>query len=272
MLLVNKNAMKYQLQIITFILLLSHNSWSEEPRQTHWQQASITYQKNDFLKTIHILNTTPGLVGVAPIFDHPKKEMRSRIYFDLGRCYLALHDTTMAQASLKHSFFLKPTISQGVLNVPDDSLHTQTRKYIARLKTQHQRQKYATRSAWQAAHRSFVFPGWGQMYRGHKKRGLLLMGTSIGLGMAWFVADRSYHSARKTYQNTQIEDANLKNRSQAEATQYPFGIFDQRYERVQSRARRAKWLMGAFAVLWGWNIADNFIVTPKSAHIVLPLN
>lgn len=255
-----------------YILLFSLHIFGEEPLQERWRQASIAYKNNDYLKTINILNATPKLVGVAPIFDQPKTELRSRIYFDLGRCYLALKDTTMAQAALKHSFFLEPTLSTGILNVSDDTLHSQTRKYIARLKKQHQRQKYALRSSWQAAHRSFVLPGWGQIYSGHKKRGLFFMGTSIGLGIAWFVSDQSYRTALHAYRNTQIEDANLDNRSQTEAAQHPFGIFDQRYERVQSHANRAKWFMGAYLATWGLSIADNFIITPKGAHIIIPLH
>lgn len=98
------------------------------------------------------------------------------------------------------------------------------------------------------------------------------MGTSIGLGIAWFVSDQSYRTALHAYRNTQIEDANLDNRSQTEAAQHPFGIFDQRYERVQSHANRAKWFMGAYLATWGLSIADNFIITPKGAHIIIPLH
>jgi tetratricopeptide (TPR) repeat protein len=47
--------------------------------------------------------------------------------------------------------------------------------------------------------RSMVLPGWGQMYRGYKTRGWVLLGATFASGVALSLAERAYFDAQDQY-------------------------------------------------------------------------
>jgi len=104
--------------------------------------------------------------------------------------------------------------------------------------------------------RSFVFPGWGQFYRGDKLRGIVITGTQLALGAASLLAVNEYSQSQnaleRATQNFQremtVENANIVDRRLAEAQDdYDF-------------RNTVLIITGAF---WLYNLVDSFLFFPS---------
>ena len=62
------------------------------------------------------------------------------------------------------------------MNLDEDRALADTRAMIAGMRRKARQQALGKTTFWGAAGRSLLLPGWGQMYRGHKKRGVWVYG------------------------------------------------------------------------------------------------
>ena len=163
------------------------------------------------------------------------------------------------------AFHLYPEADKGIVNLDEDRALATTRALIAGMRRRVRQQALHRTTSWGAAGRSLLLPGWGQLYRGHKKRGYGFMGASAALAAVWFAADRSYHSAYKTYRKTRRNDLNLAQRGADAGTD----AFTQNFERAQSRANRANLALGLLAAVWVSGVLDHLVIGPAQVSLVV---
>ena len=77
--------------------------------------ATVAYSKGAYLQAAGHLGRLPGLLGVAPVLDRPDASTRARVFFDLGRSYLAAGDTAMARVILNYVSALDAEVEGGAV-------------------------------------------------------------------------------------------------------------------------------------------------------------
>lgn len=221
--------------------------------------AATAYRQGAYLQAAEALGRTPGLLAIVPFLDQGSARMRARIFFDVGRCHMAVGDTAMASQVLRHVFALDVEASDGVLLLSQDRAIEEARAYLKQLRRMKHQVEIGATSPWKAAARSALLPGWGQIYRGHTRKGKVLMGAAAVLTVAWAVADRSYRSGVVSYRSTSVADLNLFERKGTPEDPRPF---DARFGRAVSRARIANAVVGTLASVWAFGVLDNLFFGP----------
>ena len=229
------------------------------------KSVEMAYRTGDYAGAYQTLSQLPGLLGVVPVLDRPTQRDRAQIFFSLGRIHMALGDTARARLSLVEAFHLYPEADKGIVNLDEDRALAATRALIAGMRRRVRQQALHRTTSWGAAGRSLLLPGWGQLYRGHKKRGYGFMGASAALAAVWFAADRSYRSAYKTYRKTRRNDLNLAQRGADAGTD----AFTQNFERAQSRSNRANLALGLLAAVWVSGVLDHLVIGPAQVSLVV---
>ena len=232
------------------------------------KSVETAYRTGDYDSAHRALSLMPGLLGVVPVLDRPKQRDRAAIFFSMGRIHLATGDTARAWLALVEAFRLYPQIDRGIAQLDEDHALAATRAMIAHMRRNVRQRALGKTTFWGAAGRSLLLPGWGQFYRGHKKRGYGFLGTSAALAAVWFAADRSYRSAYKTYRNTRLNDLNLAQRG-ADAGK---DAFTQNFERAQSRAKRANLALGLLALVWVSGVLDHLVIGPAQVSLVVKID
>ena len=232
------------------------------------EEARVAYTAGDFDSALLALSHIPGLLGVVPMLDRPEQSKRAAIFFDLGRIQIASGDTAKARLALVEAFGLDPQASKGVMSLGSDRALLTTTAYLLSMRRTHKRHALQKTTFWGAAGRSLLFPGWGQMYRGRKKRGYGFMGASAVLATVWFVADRAYSNAYNEYRNTRLDDLRLDQRGDAPAST---DQFTEKFVRAKSRADRANLTLGLLAAVWLSGVFDHLIVGPAQVSISIPI-
>ena len=253
--------------IVCLCLLAPAFSHAGDVPQEVVEKARVAYRTGDYDSAYRTLSHFPGLLGVVPLLDRPKQRGRAEIFFSLGRIHMASGDTARARLALVEAFRIYPQANRGIVNLDEDRALADTRAMIAGMRRKARQQALGKTTFWGAAGRSLLLPGWGQMYRGHKKRGYGFMGTSAALAAVWFVTDRSYRSAYETYRNTRLNDLSLDQRGADAGTD----AFTQNFERAQSRAKRANLALGLLAVVWMSGVLDHLIIGPAQVSFSVPL-
>lgn len=231
------------------------------------KSVETAYRTGDYDSASQTLSHLPGLLGVVPVLDRPKQRERAAIFFSLGRVHMATGDTARARLSLVEAFRLYPQIDRGIAKLDGDRALADTQALIAGMRRSVRQQALEKTTFWGAAGRSLLLPGWGQLYRGHKKRGYGFMGTSAALAAVWFIADRSYRSAYNTYRHTRIDDLNLARRGPDAGPD----AFTQNFERAQSRAKRANLALGLLAAVWVSGVLDHLVIGPARVSFVVEI-
>ena len=205
------------------------------------------------------LLATPGLMRAVPSNDKPSGHDRAKLFFDIGRCYYALGDSTRAERVLRYAFALDPSLEIGDMDAvgvePDLA-----RSFVVDLSLSQKREHYEQTSKLKAAGRSLIFPGWGQMYRGHKKRGLIALAATVAAGAFLAKAASDYDSAKSAYDQTAVAELNLEDLSETGEIPRPF---ESRYQTYDSKANTANAAVIAFAAIWGAVVLDNLILEPN---------
>ena len=231
------------------------------------ERAQAAYRAGDYAGAFETLSHLPSLLGVVPLFDRPRQSRRAEIFFDLGRIHLASGDTTRARLALVEAFHLDPEANKGIMDIPPDQALADTRALLLGMRLKTMRQTLEKTTFWGAAGRSLLLPGWGQLYRGHKKRGYGFMGASAMLAAAWFVTDISYRSAYNTYRGTRLSNLQLDQRIAGTDTD----AFTQNFERAKSRAGRANLALGLLAAVWLSSVLDHLVIGPAQVSLSVPI-
>ena len=232
------------------------------------EKAQTAYRAGDYAGAFETLSHLPSLLGVVPLLDRSQQGRRAEIFFDLGRIHMASGDTARARLALVEVFRLDPEANKGIMDIGPDQALADTRALLSDMRRITLRQTLGKTTFWGAAGRSLLLPGWGQLYRGHKKRGYVFMGTLAVLAAAWLVADISYRSSYSTYRGTRLTDLQLGQPISGTNSD----VFTQNFERAQSRAGRANLALGLLAAVWLSSVLDHLVVGPAQVSLSVPIN
>lgn len=232
------------------------------------EKAQAAYHAGDYAGAFETLSHLPSLLGVVPLLDRSQQGRRAEIFFDLGRIHMASGDTARARLALVEVFRLDPEANMGIMDIGPDRALADTRALLSDMRRITRRQTLGETTFWGAAGRSLLLPGWGQLYRGHKKRGYGFMGAAAVLAAAWLVTDISYRSAYNTYRGTRLNDLQLGQRIAGTNSD----VFTQNFERAQSRAGRANLALGLLAAVWLSSVLDHLVVGPAQVSLSVPIN
>ena len=232
------------------------------------EKAQAAYRAGDYAGAFETLSHLPSLLGVVPLLDRSQQGRRAEIFFDMGRIHMASGDTARARLALVEVFRLDPETNKGIMDIGPDQALADTRALLSDMRRITLRQTLGKTTFWGAASRSLLLPGWGQLYRGHKKRGYGFMGAAAVLAAAWLVTDISYRSAYNTYRGTRLNDLQLGQRIAGTNSD----VFTQNFERAQSRAGRANLALGLLAAVWLSSVLDHLVVGPAQVSLSVPIN
>lgn len=244
-----------------FFCLVMNSAWAQDQKMV--EKAQIAYRTGDYADAFETLSHLPNLLGVMPLFDSPQQSRRAEIFFDLGRIHIASGDTARARLALVEAFRLDPETYKGIMDIPSDQALTDTRALLVGMRRKTLRQTLEETTFWGAASRSLLLPGWGQLYRGRKKRGYGFMGVSAALAAAWLATDISYRSSYNTYRGTRLGDLQLGQPIAGTDSD----VFTQNFERVESRAGRANLMLGLLAAVWLSNVLDHLVIGPVQVSL-----
>ena len=253
--------------VLLVLSVMGAEAFCEEfPLETK-KRAEDAYLGKDYESAFLALSELPGLLGVVPLLDLPRDHTRAEIFFDLARIRLAQRDTARARSILTYVFNLYPKVKNGILDLQDDLAFSETHSRLAQLRKQKRRQGLSSTTALGGMSRSLIVPGWGQLYRGHRKRGFVILGATAGAAVYWFIEDRAYEKAYRAYRSTQISELTLNQRLGLPADPLPF---QSRFQSAQSRASRANRALGLLAGIWLAGVFDNVIIGP--AHLAVAIS
>ncbi len=242
------------------------SAWADDRESI--EKAQAAYRAGDYTGAFETLSHLPRLLGVVPLLDRSQQSWRAEIFFDLGRIHMASGDTVRARLALVEAFHLDPEVNKGIMDIGPDQALADTRALLSDMRRITLRQTLGKTTFWGATGRSLLLPGWGQLYRGNKKRGYGFMGVSAVLAAAWLVSDISYRSAYNTYRGTRLNDLQLGQPIAGTDSD----AFTQNFERAKSRAGRANLVLGLLAAVWLSNVLDHLVVGPAQVTLSVPIN
>lgn len=235
-------------------LILASSPEASETVENHRDRAQEAYEAGSHLAAEAWLVATPGLLSVIPSASSISGSERAEILLDIAVCRLAADDTSRARLAVEQAYSIDPGRKVGRLSHP--TLDPFRRNVVHNL-----RASSSGRTRWGAFKRSLILPGWGQVYHGHRKKGLALMGLGLGATALWAVKYNSFRSARSTYEATTRQDVVggtlYENDDGTHYTEY-----EARHRVAQSRASTANKLLGAALAIWGFNILDSIVAGP----------
>ncbi|MCZ6634141.1 MAG: DUF5683 domain-containing protein [bacterium] len=254
------------MKILGFLVLFlwTLTPFADEIPDSALEAAAGAYDAGDFDQAVRQLENLPGLLGIVPKLDGIRKKTRAQIFLDLGRIYLAAGDTGKARVALSHVFALDSSAKEGLLDLRKDRPYEETLKFLSVLKRKQKQLELNATSKWQALVRSALVPGWGQIYRGHKTRGYVVLGVAAALTVNWLTARQAYQSALQDYQRTSLDDLQLSVRQGTSSDLSPFA---ERFERTQSRADRANLALSMLVGIWLAGVTDSVVIGPRQLAI-----
>lgn len=233
------------------------------------KKAEDAYNQKNYNQAFIILTEIPNLLGVVPLLDQPRNRTRAEIFFDLARIRLAQKDTARLKEILTYVFDLDDDVKSGILDLSEDAAFFETRNRLDQLRTQKRQMDLSATTFLGAAGRSLVLPGWGQFYRGHRKRAFGFMGVTAAATLFWFIADQDYKRTYQAYRETQIGELNLEQREGGSADPLPY---QQRYQMAQTKASRANMALGILAGVWLAGVFDHVIIGPAHLQMSFPID
>ena len=139
-------------------------------------------ESTDASERLNELLSSPGLMTTVPKTDQYSKLDRAQLFYEIGGCYFALGDTVRAARALRYAYALDPALAEAKPSTKERE-GAQAQQFVADLSLSAKRHRYAQTTKLKAAGRSLIFPGWGQMYRGHRKRGVVLTAVTATAGL-----------------------------------------------------------------------------------------
>jgi hypothetical protein len=202
---------------------------------------------------------TPELMTAVPSNDQPDAQARARLFFDIGSRYYVLGDTAKAESALKYAHSLDPLLAVATVETRSKEVDF-AKSFVADLSLTELRDRYARTTRIRAAGRSLIMPGWGQMYRGHKKRGLIALCVTAVTGLYLAKALGDYNSAKSAYDATRVSELDLESVSELSEIPRPF---ESRYDTYQSKASVANVAAIALGAVWSLAVLDNMVLEPN---------
>ena len=253
--------MRQLFSFFTLFLILTSPGFAQNISTEFLQRAEDHYLRGDYQAAIDWLHGIHGMLSPVPRLTRLEKETRARVYFDLGCCYLGIGDSTLAEQTFRRAFTLDASLKQGHFSDANPGTFWQDlldqKEHARRLKT-----------TWRSAMmRSAILPGWGQLYRGHKKKAIGLMGTSLTAAFVWAVQYHSFRSARSEYKNANRHLAFGITHNNDDGTLHT--EFEARHRLAQSRARQANKTLAVLGILWFLGFSDSIFTGPAGVNITI---
>lgn len=248
-------------------------------RHTYTVEAEKHYLQGNYETATRYLLAVPGLLQLAPKLTSMDDNDRARLFFDLGCTYLARGDSSSADLAFKEAFVLNDRLERGYFENADPGVYwwalQRNQEAARRLKT--------TRVS--SFMRSAIIPGWGQIYRGHKKKGLAFLGAALATSGIVGMKYRSYKQARSHYVNIdptlffekngrwivsndvgpgarQLLEHYRKDQRYINEDGTRYTEWEARYRESDKRARTVNMVLGILSAVYLLNIADSAIFGP----------
>ena len=115
--------------------------------------------------------------------------------------------------------------------------------------------------------RSLFVPGWGQFYRGYKKKGYAFLGAVVGTSVALGVQYQNFQSAREHYNQTTILYHVNQRYTNEDGTRYT--EWEARHREVKSSEKRVNMLIGILGAIWFLNLFDSVVFEPAPMGLTI---
>ncbi len=137
------------------------------------REAEVRYKQGDYGGAIGYLLAVPGVAQLSPKLTPMNRDSRARLFYDLGCCYLAAGDSLRADWAFREAFALNNRLDRGYFENADPGTF-----WWALLHGEEAARRMKTKRLFSGM-RSLFVPGWGQFYRGHKKKGYAFLGAAV---------------------------------------------------------------------------------------------
>ena len=225
------------------------------------REAEVRYKQGDYGGAIGYLLAVPGVAQLSPKLTPMNRDSRARLFFDLGCCYLAAGDSLRADWAFREAFALNNRLDRGYFENADSGEF-----WWALLYGEEAARRMKTKRLF-AAMRSLPVPGWGQFYRGYKKKGYAFLGAVVGTSVALGVQYRSFKTARDHYNQTTIfHDVNQRYPND-DGTRYT--EWEARHREVKFTEKRVNMLIGILGAIWVLNLFDSVVFAPASMGLTI---
>jgi len=225
------------------------------------REAEARYKQGDYAGAIGYLLAVPGVAQLSPKLTPMNRDSRARLFYDLGCCYLAAGDSLRADWAFREAFALNNRLDRGYFENADSGAF-----WWALLHGEEAARRLKTKRL-SAAMRSLVIPGWGQSYRGYKKKGYAFLGavvvTSAALGMQY----RNFQSALNHYNQTTLFLHINQRYPNEDGTRYT--EWEARHRAVKPSEKRVNILIGIIGAIWVLNLFDSVVFEPAPMGLTI---
>ena len=225
------------------------------------REAEVRYKQGDYGVAIGYLLAVPGVAQLSPKLTPMNRDSRARLFFDLGCCYLAAGDSLHADWAFREAFALNNRLDRGYFENADSGTF-----WWALLHGEEATRRLKTKRL-SAGMRSLVLPGWGQYYRGHKKKGYAFLGAMVGTSVVLGVQYRNFQSARDHYNQTTILQHVNQRYPNEDGTRYT--EWEARHRDVKSSEKRVNILIGIIGAIWVLNLFDSVVFEPAPMGLTI---
>ena len=225
------------------------------------REAEVRYKQGDYGSAIGYLLAVPGVAQLSPKLTPMNRDSRARLFFDLGCCYLAAGDSLRADWAFREAFALNNRLDRGYFENADSGGF-----WWALLHGEEAARRLKTKRLFSAMRSSFV-PGWGQFYRGYKKKGYAFLGAVVGTSVVLGVQYRNFQSVRDHYnQATLFQHVNQRYPNE-DGTRYT--EWEARHREVKSSEKRVNILIGVLGAIWVLNLFDSAVFAPAPMGLTI---
>ena len=225
------------------------------------REAEVRYKQGDYEDAIGYLLAVPGVAQLSPKLTPMNRDSRARLFFDLGCCYLAAGDSLRADWAFREAFALNKRLDRGYLENADSGAF-----WWALLYGEEAARRMKTKRLF-AVMRSLVVPGWGQFYRGYKKKGYAFLGAVVGTSVALRFQYRNFQSARDHYNRATIFQHINQRYTNDDGTRYT--EWEARHREVKSTEKRVNMLIGILGAIWVLNLFDSVVFAPAPMGLTI---
>ena len=225
------------------------------------REAEVRYKQGDYGGAIGYLLAVRGVAQLSPKLTPMNRDSRARLFFDLGCCYLAAGDSLRADWAFREAFALNNRLDRGYFENADPGAF-----WWALLHGEEAARRLKTKRLFSAM-RSLFVPGWGQFYRGYKKKGYVFLGAVVGTSVALSFQYQNFQSARDHYNQTNIFQHINQRYTNEDGTRYT--EWEARHREVKSSEKRVNILIGVLGAIWVLNLFDSVVFEPAPMGLTI---
>lgn len=225
------------------------------------REAEVRYKQGDYEGAIGYLLAVPGVAQLSPKLTPMNRDSRARLFYDLGCCYLAAGDSLHADWAFREAFALNNRLDGGFFENADSGMF-----WWALLRNEEAARRLKTKRLF-AAMRSLPVPGWGQFYRGYKKKGYAFLGAAIATSGVLGLQYRNFRVARNRYNQTNIDHHVNQRYPNDNETRYT--EWEARHREAKSSEKRVNILLGVLSAIWILNLFDSAVFEPAPMSLTV---